>query len=61
MSPAIIAWPCGRERSLPMMESKMSHSMQCGIKGMGVAIVLAALFGAIVAYDLMHGYIGSPM
>ena len=39
----------------------MSESIQCGIKGMVIAILVASLFGALVAYDLMHGYIGNPM
>jgi hypothetical protein len=39
----------------------MSETFQCSIKAMAAALALAALFGAIVAYDLLHGYIGSPM
>jgi hypothetical protein len=44
-----------------MPERKMPHSIQCSVKGLAAAIVLAALFGAVVAYDLMHRYIGSPV
>jgi hypothetical protein len=43
------------------MESGMSETIQCGIKGLVTAIVVAALFGALAAYDLMHGYVGAPM
>lgn len=39
----------------------MPETIQCSITGLMTAIVVAALFGALAAYDLMHGYVGVPM
>jgi len=39
----------------------MSETFRCGIKGLIVASFLAAMLGAIITYDLLHGIIGSPM
>ena len=50
-----------RERPLRSTESKMSETFRCGIKGMIVASILAALFGAVITYDLLYGIVGNPM
>jgi hypothetical protein len=39
----------------------MLESIYCDGKGMLAAILVASLFGALIAYDLMHGYVGMPM
>jgi hypothetical protein len=43
------------------MENKMSETFRCGIKKMVITSILAALFGAVVTYDLLYGIIGNPM